>query len=247
MFDNDESIFSRTVLKGTESIENAMYKVFCVAYEASNDDNEEPLPDVTAILSTREKDQMIKTLISKGTAPDAAEALVEGTVQLATMANIASGIFAPHEFGLGQGAFLQGSEPLPGLAYSLEFGEGESGWVTAEATATVLSNSGVFDDDMLLNICEALEVTGTGIRPTGNGVTQESLDLAQELLDMMKTKYSRNLYDRSIVEGSPFMGTEMLSIIGKCLVRFTVRFIFDPKDVTIVTDIPNFAIPHGTH
>lgn len=248
MFDNEDSIFARKVVsKATACVENSMYKVFCVAYEASSGHEDEPLPNLEEILTTREKTKMRSDLIESGISVNATDALISCTVQLATMANIASGIFAPHEFGLGQGVFMQGTEPLPGLAYSLEFGEEDGAWVSAEATVTVLNDSGQFDDEMVRTIHGALEVTGTGIRPIGTRVTQESLDIGQELLDMMKTDFSRNLYDRSIVEGTPFMGTESLALVGKCLVRFSVRFIFDPKDVDIITEIPYFAAPHGTH
>lgn len=246
MFNNEIDVFTRTVLTETTTTEDAMCKVFCEVYNASYGD-EELLPDVNSILSVHEKNQMTKNLVENGASMAAAEALVDSVAQLATMTNITSGIFAPEEFGLSQGVFLQGDEAMPGIVYSLEFGAENDAWVSVEATATVLSDSGVFDEDTIREAHDVLKISGAGVSSTSSRVPQETLELAQELLDMMKTDYSYNIYGRSSVEGTPFMGTEMLTIIGKCFVHFSVRFIFDQKDVEIITNIPHSAAPHGRH
>lgn len=239
--------FERTVLTtGTRALEGAMHKVFCEVYEASIAEDDE-IPDLTTVLNTRDKGQMVKSLTDNGASDDAAWALVNTALELATVTNVMSGIFAPDEFGLAQGAFMQGDDKLPGIAYSLEFGEDDDPWVAVETSATVISEAGVFDDEALAAIKLALGDPGTGIRSISSRVPQETLDLAQELLDLLQTANTRNLYEHSVDGATPFMGVEMLVISGKCLVKITGRFIFDPKDVKIITSIPTTANPRGYH
>jgi len=247
MFDNNVMSFDRTVMTAnTEGLDSAMHKVFCQVYENAQAEDEEIL-DLTTVLSTREKGRMFGALTDNGASDNAASALVNSTIQLATMANCLSGIFAPEEFGLAEGAFIQGDELMPGIAYTLEFGDDNDQWVAGEATATVINELGVFDDEMLAKIHAALGESGTGVRSISDCVPPETLELAQELLDLMRTNNSRNIYGVTSENNTPYMGVEMLAIIDKCLVRFCARLIFHPEDVEIITDIPADAVRHGLH